>query len=151
MKHKNAWKYLSAMLFTALAFASFNSMAADKTAAGARAAHEKVVIQVSDDDPKKWNLALNNAKNVQDALGAANVDIEIVAYGPGIGMLKLDSEVGNRIDQAVAAGIKVVACENTMQKQKLSKQDMLPSAGYVPAGVVELIRKQHEGYAYLRP
>lgn len=151
MKHRNFWKYLPAMLFSAFAVASFSCHAADKAAAGAPAAHEKVVFQVSDDDPKKWNLALNNAKNVQDALGAANVDIEIVAYGPGIGMLKLDSEVGNRVDQAKQAGIKVVACENTMQKQKLSKQDMLPSVAYVPAGVVELIKKQHEGYAYVRP
>jgi hypothetical protein len=53
-----------------------------------------IVIQVSDNDPAKWNLALNNAKNLQDDVGAANVDIEIVAYGPGIGMLKLESPTG---------------------------------------------------------
>src|SRR5439155_26532529 len=52
------------------------------------AQHSKVVIQVSDGDQAKWNLALNNARNIQADLGAANVDIEIVAYGPGIGMLK---------------------------------------------------------------
>src|ERR1700687_3226075 len=57
----------------------------------------KVVIQVSDSDQGKWNLALNNAKNIQTDLGAANVDIEIVTYGPGIDMLKLDSPVGGRI------------------------------------------------------
>ena len=39
----------------------------------------KLIIQVSDNDPAKWNLALNNAKNVQDDVGAANVDIAIVA------------------------------------------------------------------------
>ena len=51
-------------------------------------------MQVSDGDAAKWNLALNNANNLQADLGAANVDIEIVAYGPGIGMLKSDSAVG---------------------------------------------------------
>ena len=45
----------------------------------------KVVLQVSDADPAKWSLALNNAKNVQTDLGAANVDLEVVAYGPGTG------------------------------------------------------------------
>jgi intracellular sulfur oxidation DsrE/DsrF family protein len=55
----------------------------------------RVVIQVSDAEPAKWNLALNNARNIQTDLGAANVDIEVVAYGPGIGMLKADSVVGN--------------------------------------------------------
>ena len=111
----------------------------------------RVVMQVSDNDPAKWNLALNNAKNVQADLGAANVDIEIVAYGPGINMLKADSVVGNRVDEALAAGVKVVACENTMRNQKLAKQDMLPKVDYVMAGVVELMQKQLQGWAYIRP
>ena len=111
----------------------------------------RVVMQVSDNDPAKWNLALNNAKNVQTDLGAANVDIEIVAYGPGINMLKADSIVGNRVDEALAAGVKVVACENTMRNQKLARQDMLPKVDYVMAGVVELMQKQQQGCAYIRP
>ena len=112
---------------------------------------ERMVMQVSDADPARWNLALNNMKNVQSSLGAQNVELEIVAYGPGIGMLKMDSTVANRISEATSSGIRVVACENTMHAQKLTKADMLPGIGYVPAGVVELMRKQHEGYAYIRP
>ncbi len=112
---------------------------------------EKLVLQVSDSDPKKWNLALNNAKNVQDALGRDKVEIELVAYGPGIDMLKLGSTAGNRVNDAVASGVKVVACENTMEAQKLTRADMLKSISYVPAGVIELMQKQRQGYAYIRP
>jgi intracellular sulfur oxidation DsrE/DsrF family protein len=110
-----------------------------------------IVIQVSDNDPAKWNLALNNAKNLQDDVGAANVEIEIVAYGPGIGMLKLESPTGARIADAAKAGVKVTACENTMRGQKLTRDDMLAGISYVPAGVTEIMKKQHEGWAYLRP
>ena len=109
----------------------------------------KVVMQVSDSDPAKWNLALNNAKNVQKDLKGAQ--IEIVAYGPGIGMLKADSEVAGRVGEAVDSGIKVVACGNTMKGQKLSKEDMNPKIGYVQAGVVELMDRQMQGYTYIRP
>ena len=112
---------------------------------------QRVVFQVSDADAKKWNLALNNAKNVQTDLGKENTEIEIVAYGPGIGMLKFDSEVATRIGEALGSGVKVVACENTMTGQKLTKHDMLGGIGYVKAGVVELMQKQQEGYAYIRP
>ena len=115
------------------------------------AARSRVVMQVSDNDPAKWNLALNNAKNIQTDLGASNVDIEIVAYGPDINMLKADSVVGNRVGEAMGAGVKVVACENTMRNQKLAKDDMLPKVGYVEAGVVELMQKQQQGWAYIRP
>jgi intracellular sulfur oxidation DsrE/DsrF family protein len=111
----------------------------------------RVVMQVSDNDPGKWNLALNNARNLQADLGTKNVEIEIVAYGPGIGMLKADSVVGNRIGEALGSGVKVAACENTMRGQKLQKADMLGGISYVGAGVVEIMQKQQQGYAYLRP
>jgi hypothetical protein len=111
----------------------------------------RVVIQVSDADQGKWNLALNNAKNIQTDLGASNVDVEIVAYGPGIGMLKMDSSVGGRVDEATSAGVKVIACENTMKGQKLNRADMLNGIGYVQAGVVELMSRQQQGWAYIRP
>ncbi len=66
-------------------------------------------------------------------------------------MLKAESTVGERVADAVKAGVKVVACQNTMKAQKLTAADMLPTVGYVPAGVVELMKKQGEGYAYIRP
>jgi intracellular sulfur oxidation DsrE/DsrF family protein len=117
----------------------------------AAAQRARVVIQVSDSDQGKWNLALNNARNIQTDLGAANVDVEIVTYGPGIDMLKLDSPVGGRIGEATTAGVKVIACENTMRGQKLTRADMLNGISYVPAGVVELMSRQQQGWAYIRP
>ncbi|MDP2034067.1 MAG: DsrE family protein, partial [Polaromonas sp.] len=81
----------------------------------------------------------------------ANVDIAIVAYGPGIGMLKLESPAGSRVADAMKANVRVVACENTLRAQKLGRDDMLPAIAYVPAGVTEIMKKQAEGWAYLRP
>src|SRR5436305_11281462 len=129
-------------------FALAGPAAAQATPAATK---NRVVMQVSDNDPAKWNLALNNARNLQADLGAGNVEIEIVAYGPGINMLKGESVVGNRIDEALGSGVKVMACENTMRGAKLSKDDMLHGVGYVGAGVVEIMQRQQQGWAYLRP
>ena len=111
----------------------------------------RVVVQVSEADPARWNLALNNVRNLQEELGAANVEIEVVAYGPGIGMVKLDAVTNSRISDAVKAGVQVSACENTMRGQKLARGDMHPNVSYVPAGVAEIVGRQQEGWAYLRP
>ena len=111
----------------------------------------KVVLQVSDADPAKWNLALNNANNIQHDLGKGNVAIEIVAYGPGIGMLKGDSKVAARLAQALDNNIVLDACENTMHNQKLDKADMYNGIAYVPAGVVHIMKRQREGWQYIRP
>lgn len=129
-------------IFAALAFTL-------ATAVGA--ADNRVVIQVSDNDSGKWHLALNNAQNLQAALGKGNVDIEVVAYGPGIAMLKADSLVGNRIEDAGKDGVRVVACENTMKNQKLVKDDMLRGIAYAPAGVVQIMERQKQGWSYIRP
>ena len=134
-----------------LACVALHAVEATAQTAQKGAARNKLVIQVSDADPKKWGLALNNAKNVQQDLGKDQVEIEIVAYGPGLGMLKLDSEVGGRVTEAIADGVQLVACENTMTNQKISREDMLPKIGYVKAGVVEIMQKQQQGYAYIRP
>lgn len=121
---------------------------APAVASGDRA---KLVIQVSDNDVAKWNLALNNARNIQNDLGKDKADLQIVAYGPGINMLKAEAEVANRIQEAIDSGVQVVACENTMRNQKLNKGDMHAKVGYVRSGVVEIMQKQKDGYAYLRP
>ena len=114
------------------------------------ASKDQVVFQVSSNDAKTWNLALNNAKNVQSATGGA-AEVEIVVYGPGIGMLKADAVVANRVSEAVKSGVKVVACQNTMRGQKLTPADMNADIGYVPAGVIELMAKQQAGWSYIRP
>ena len=111
----------------------------------------KVVFQVSENDPKKWELTMSNVRNVQSDLGKDNVTVEVVAYGPGLAMLQLDSAAANRITDAQRAGVKVVACENTMHAQKLTKDDMLNGISYAPAGVSEIMLLQEAGYSYVRP
>jgi len=139
---------LAALLLVAAAPSP--SLAAGKPAAH-KMQHYKVVMQVSDADPVKWNLALNNAENVQQALGKGNVTIEIVAYGPGIGMLKSDSKVADRLAQALDNSVVLDACEVTMHKQKLEKSDMYGGVAFVPAGVVHIMQRQREGWQYIRP
>lgn len=123
---------------------------AARAAAASTGGPYKVVFQVSDADPKKWALTLNNVKNVQDDMGVRNIVIEVVVYGPGIGMLKADAEIANRVLEAMQAGAAVIACENTMRGQHLTRDDMIGKVGFVAAGVTQLIKRQAEGYAYIR-
>ena len=146
-----ALAFCLALAFPASSYATTDAQPKTKAVAHKTIKKAKVVFQVSDADPKKWNLALNNMQNVQQGLGKDNVEVELVVYGPGIGMLKTESLEGNRVNDAVAAGVKVVACETTMHALKLTKDDMLASIGYVPGGVIELMKREKEGWAYIRP
>jgi intracellular sulfur oxidation DsrE/DsrF family protein len=66
-------------------------------------------------------------------------------------MFKLDSEVGGRLQEAADSGVTLAACGNTMKGAKLTMADMHPAVSQVPAGIVELMRKQQQGWVYIRP
>jgi uncharacterized protein len=139
------------LLSIATLLASMVTLNATAQTASAVVKAAKLVIQVSDGEPAKWNLALNNAKNVQDELGAGKVDIEVVAYGPGLNMLKLDAATNSRVSSLSEAGIQFVACENTMRNMKLGKDDIHPAAAFANSGVVAIMTRQSQGWAYVRP
>ena len=111
-------------------------------------------VQVSMPDPPTSSTHLKSDATTwfrSNEAADRGVAIEIVAYGPGIGMLKADSIVGNRVAEALKGGVAIVACENTMKGQKLSRADMLDNIRFVEAGVVELMQRQTQGHAYIRP
>ena len=121
------------------------------TAASTRAADtlNRVVFQVNEDDSRKWNTVLANVNNVQEELG--RVEVTVVVIGPGLGMLKADALTANMVRDAMSAGVRFVACGNSMTAQKLSKDDMIDGIAYARAGYVEIMRLQQQGWAYVRP
>jgi uncharacterized protein len=112
-----------------------------------------LVIQVSTDDPRTQMIALNNAVNVQKAIPGAVV--EIVAYGPGLGMLTGQSKQKDRIaSMALSEGISFSACGNTMKKMSKKSGKMpalIDGVKVVAAGVTRIMELQADGYAYVRP
>jgi intracellular sulfur oxidation DsrE/DsrF family protein len=138
---------LSALLLLGLSSFIVNSAFAD-------GAKHKLVIQVSTDDARTQKIAMNNAVNLQKLYGPDNIDIEIVAYGPGLKMLTAKSDFSKRVQSLAIQDIKFSACMNTMTKMK-KKLGHLPKlsegVGTVKAGVARIIELQEEGYSYVRP
>lgn len=114
----------------------------------------KLVIQVSTDDPQTQAIAMNNAVNLQKDLGMDNVEIEIVAYGPGLGMLTRQSELSGRVQSLALQDITFSACNNTMkgiEKRTGRMPELTEGVQVVPAGVTRIMELQEQGYAYVRP
>jgi intracellular sulfur oxidation DsrE/DsrF family protein len=114
----------------------------------------KLVIQVSTDDPRTQKIALNNAVNMQKLYGMDNIIIEIVAYGPGLGLLTKKSGQASRVESLALQDIQFSACGNTMKKvaKKSGKMPvLLEGVDQVTAGVARIMELQQQGYAYIRP
>jgi len=118
-------------------------------AAGAATKHN-VVIHVTESNPAKWNQALNNAANLQKAMGKKNIKVEIVVNGPGLDMMMFDSKVGNRMTTALKNGVVLAACGGTMKARHVSKKDLHDGVTVVRGGVIEIMEKQEAGWTYIK-
>lgn len=118
-------------------------------------AEEKVVLQISDDDPAKQTLVLNVANNLVNYYGADKVDIEIVAFGPGLRLLFAENVNTGRIGTlAQSSGVRFSACENTiaaMTRQLNHAPAINPGATRVPAGIVRIMELTGQGYQLVKP
>ncbi|HEX9329495.1 MAG TPA: hypothetical protein VF915_23405 [Reyranella sp.] len=148
-----------ALLFLAPpAIAQGSELAATAPAAASKKAH-RLVLQVNSNEPATMTLALNNATNVEQYYKerGEKIEIEVVAFGPGLHMLRDDtSPVKDRI-KAIAdksPTISFKACGNTQENMGKAENKPIPlvaQATLVKSGVVRLMELQEQGWIYVRP
>ena len=117
-------------------------------------AEQKVVLQISDPNPFKQTLVLNVANNLIKHYGPDRVEVEIVAFGPGLRLLFQDNANRGRIQSLAANGVRFSACSNTIANmaKKLGHPPALNShAVSVTAGVVRILELQKAGYSLVKP
>lgn len=118
-------------------------------------AEKKVVLQISDADPGKQTLVLNVAGNIAKAFGPDNVDIEIVAFGPGVRLMFDDNHNKGRINSLTdSSGVRFAACGNTLKKmtQILGEKPAInANVTEVPGGAVRIMELVSDGYILLKP
>jgi intracellular sulfur oxidation DsrE/DsrF family protein len=141
------------------ALAQTKQAAQTKPSKPAAGTPHKVAIQVNQNDKAVMDLALNNAKNIADYFKTKGetVAIELVAYGPGLHMLRSDtSPVKERISvmSLENPNLTFAACGNTQANQAKAENKpvtLIGEAKVTPSGVVRLMELQKQGYAYIRP
>ncbi|WP_203525088.1 DsrE family protein [Acidithiobacillus ferrianus] len=113
-----------------------------------------IVLQVSQGDPARWGLALSNAQNLLNYFGQEEVQIVIVAFGPGEKMYLADSPVAEKIAALDAEGVEFDACDNTykaMTKEMGHPPKLVKQAVIVPGGIVRIMQLEQHGFDYIKP
>ena len=117
-------------------------------------AEAKVVLQISDDDPSKQTLVLNVAGNLIKAYGTDKVDVEIVAFGPGVRLMFAENVNKGRIGGLSAEGVRFAACGNTLAKMTGAlgyEPSLNPHAVKVGGGIVRIMELSEQGYTVVKP
>jgi uncharacterized protein len=117
-------------------------------------AEHKIVLQLSDSDTKKQALVISVAYNLLKAYDPDKVAIEVVAFGPGIDLLRTES--GNRklVESLIAQGVRFDVCLNTVdtvERETGKRPEIIPNATPVQVGVGQILHLTENGYTLVRP
>ncbi len=111
-----------------------------------------VVFHLDEENKLRGEMVLKNIANVLGDLGEKNVEVELVTNGKGVAALcKSAEENAEPVARLAAKGVRFVVCGHSLRQMGRTEQDLLDCVEIVPAGVGELVRKQAEGWAYIRP
>ncbi len=110
----------------------------------------RVVFELTSANPEVWSGVLKNIENLRNALGPTT-QVEVVVHGAGLSFLMgTNTGQADQMKHLADQGVIFAACRNTMKRQNVSAGQLLPFATTVDSGVAEVVRRQTEGWAYLR-
>ena len=117
-------------------------------------AEHKIVLQLSDNDAKKQALVISVAYNLLKAYDPDKVAIEVVAFGPGIDLLRTESSNRKLVESLIAQGVRFDVCLNTVdtvERETGKRPEIIPAATPVQVGVGQILHLTENGYTLVRP
>jgi intracellular sulfur oxidation DsrE/DsrF family protein len=115
----------------------------------------RVFFHLTESDPARASAVLTNVQNLVEVVGWRNIEaLELVAHGPGLRPFVakgIDPEVRAKVEALLTGGMVVDACQNTMKRQGIKREELIDGLTPVPSGVVRVMELQEKGYAYIRP
>lgn len=143
------------LLFATILISGCIAAAADVTNEDKPFAEVSVILQLSDSSSERQSAVLDVANNLIKHYGGPEyVDIEIVAFGPGIRLLFANNENSARISSLVDSGVKFIACMNTvnsLERLRGTKPELNEHAIPVQTGVAYILKRMDDGYRLIRP
>ena len=108
----------------------------------------KAIFHIDEED--KWPLLLGNVKNLLKEVNDA--EIEVVANAVAVrGYIKSDNHLKVEMEGLAGRKVRFCACQNSLRSLKVGKDDLFDFVVAVPAGVKEIVERQRDGYAYIKP
>jgi uncharacterized protein len=112
----------------------------------------RVVFHLDEPLKGRADLVLGNIANLLADLGEENVEVELVANGGGVrALVKGPESHAEQIGGLAARGVRFYACAHSLSQLEIAREALLEPVEVVSSGVGELVKKQAEGWAYIRP
>jgi hypothetical protein len=109
-----------------------------------------VVIDVTSQDTVVHHMVMRWVKEIAKAYPDAKV--EVVFYAQSLDMITKNKSVvaEDVINMTKNKNIAFSACEVAMKSNEVEKSQLLPGVGTVEAGIYEIVKRQYEGWGYIK-
>ncbi len=117
-------------------------------------AEHRIVLQLSDNDSAKQGLVLSVANNLLKHYDPDKVAIEVVAFGPGIDLLRPGNVNRARVESLVAQGVRFDICLNTVdtiERESGKRPEFIAVATPVQVGVAHILSLTENGFTLVKP
>lgn len=143
---KNSIKKIAVVI---LMIVSWNISSAQQSSVTSSKPEHKIIFQLTTGDTTAHKQLMKQFSNILSV--SPTTQIEVVCHGPGLDMLVAGKTiVGDKIKLMADKGVAFKACEFSMKERKVEKEKIIESAGFVAAGIVEIVSKQEQGWSYIK-
>lgn len=126
-----------------------NSKDANSSGVTNQTIEHRIIFQLTSADTLSHKALMKQLTNITTV--SPTTKIEVVCHGPGLDMLISNKTVVlNGIKNARKKGVVFFACEFSIKERKIDRVEIIEDAGFVPAGIIEVVKKQEEGWSYIK-
>lgn len=139
--------FIAYMLLTT--FLAFNNLKAQEIIQPTSKAEHRIIFQLTSGDTTAHKQLMKQFANILTV--SPTTKIEVVCHGAGLDMLVSDKTiVEEKVKQFAEKGVVFNACEFSIKERKVDRSKIIKSAGFVPAGIIEIVSKQEQGWSYIK-
>jgi len=112
-------------------------------------AQSKIVWDMPSGDTAQQRVLFRQVNNVLTA--APDTKIEIVFHGNSVyGLLKDTGYFKEQITGLHKRGVVMAVCNNALKMRNIKTDRVIPEGTIVPVAILELAKKQEEGWSYIK-
>jgi intracellular sulfur oxidation DsrE/DsrF family protein len=109
----------------------------------------KIIFQLTSGDTTAHKQLMKQFNNILSV--SPTTKIEVVCHGAGLDMLVSGKTiVEDKIKVLAERGVAFNACEFSIKERKVDRSKIISASGFVPAGIVEIVSKQEQGWSYIK-
>ena len=109
------------------------------------------VLHIDAEEESRFRVVARNCANYLKALPDEKFELVVIANGAAVTLFTGHDELRALAEPLMENGVRFKVCANALAEHNIDPVNLWPGCLVVPAGLVEIVKLQRSGYAYIKP